>query len=88
MDGINASVPTETKVLKRLVRDCIDPERGLGHVDGVKASSTSKDSGVDSSSKSQTGGGVSGVGRNEEEDGGEAAGRGRDGRPGKDERTV
>lgn len=33
---------TETKALKRLVRDCIDPERGLGHVDGVKATATSK----------------------------------------------
>lgn len=35
-----APPPPETKTLKKLVRDIIDPSRDLGHVDGKKSTTT------------------------------------------------
>lgn len=35
----------DVKILKRTVRDIVEPERGLGHVDGVKASVMEKGEG-------------------------------------------
>jgi len=41
-EGLCANVPAfvETKELKRRVRDCIQPGRDLGHVDGKKTAGT------------------------------------------------
>lgn len=84
---------TETKALKRLVRDCIDPERGLGHVDGVKATATSKgaekvedegkgvvESTGEETRKREPEGPTTGKGAG----GGRGGGGGRDGKDGKD----
>lgn len=79
-------------MLKRRVRDCIDPERGLGHVDGVKATvalastSTSRAEGHEDA-RSKEGEGRSGA-KDGDSDGGEGgdarAGEGTDGANGKD----
>lgn len=67
-------------MLKRRVRDCIDPERGLGHVDGVKATvastSTSRAEGHEDARSKE------GEGKSGEKNGNGDGGEGGDGRAG------
>ena len=49
----NPLTPIETKTLKRLVRDIIDPSRDLGHVDGKKIQKTDADDNDDGNASTE-----------------------------------